>query len=202
MNNCGTAFVLAGFVLVSSQVLAQANVESVHFAGGGCPPSSLNPKLVDSDKDGRPDGVTFRFSNKYTARQGPGISITERRKNCNINLLLTQRPGFQYSIADATHTGTVKVPGNVKAWQRTTYLFPLQPSGTVRKQTVLPGPYAKPYRRKDTLGVKDQLWSPCGLNVPLSIRTQVYLDGSASLQANATLDLLKVQLKWRRCPPT
>jgi hypothetical protein len=39
-----------------------------------------------------------RRSNKYVASIGPGVAVTDNRKNCQLNIDLEYHGGFQYSI--------------------------------------------------------------------------------------------------------
>jgi hypothetical protein len=216
------SLLLAATALVSGQAFAVYNAnanmnppvpitdQSVHitdlnFNGTGCRNggSDATGRLYDTNNDGLPDQFEVLFST-YIAEQGPDVSPAQRRKNCNMTVQLFLPQGFQFSIANVLYLGFADLPGGVSGTQRSEYEF-INLSNRVRLQTLINGPYTDNYRREDVLGVASRVWSPCGTNAPLSIRSEVFLTGPRSLPASMTLDQVtgKVTqiygLTWKRC---
>ena len=59
----------------------------------------------------------------YIASLGPGIAVTENRKNCQLNLDVKYPAGFQYSIFSADYRGYAKLDAGVTGVQKSTYYF-------------------------------------------------------------------------------
>jgi hypothetical protein len=59
----------------------------------------------------------------YVASIGPGVSATENRKNCQLNLDLQYPSGFQYSIFATTFRGYTAMDAGVSGVQKATYYF-------------------------------------------------------------------------------
>jgi hypothetical protein len=178
-------------------------IMNLNFAGSGCNPEDSDAALYDANLDGLPEQFVVYFSN-YVAQQGPGLTIAERRKNCNIGVQLHLPYGYQFSIANVRYLGYAEIPYGVRGRQKSTYEFPFY-SNAVTMQTLLHGPFSGNYSRQDNLGITSIVWSPCGMNAPLNIRTQVALEGSMYPMAMLTTDQIdgRVQqvygLTWRAC---
>ena len=66
--------------------------------------------------------VTLIFD-AYIASIGPGISITENRKNCQLNVELLYPGGFQYSVLSADYRGYAAVQKGITGTLKSTYYF-------------------------------------------------------------------------------
>ncbi len=197
-------FLGAFAVLCYQQAYAdETYIMSLNFAGSGCNPADSSADLYDVNMDGLPDQFVIYFSN-YIAMQGPGLTIAERRKNCNVGVQLHLPFGYQFSIANVRYIGYADLPYGVRGRQKSTYEFPFY-SNSVTLQSLIYGPYSGNYQRQDNLGISSVVWSPCGMNAPLNIRTQVALEGSMYPMASLTTDQMdgRVQqvygLTWRAC---
>lgn len=60
---------------------------------------------------------------QYVASQGKGISVTESRKNCQLNIALLYPSGFQYSVFSADYRGYAALDKGVNGTQKSTYYF-------------------------------------------------------------------------------
>jgi hypothetical protein len=66
--------------------------------------------------------VTLIFDS-YIASTGPGISVTEQRKNCQLNVDLQYPGGFQYSILSADYRGYAAIQKGITGTLKSTYYF-------------------------------------------------------------------------------
>ena len=196
---------LAGTVSVSGRALASDPVfiKSLNFLGSGCTNNDSISQLDDTNNDGLPDQFTIFFSN-YIAFSGPGSTPLDWRKNCNINVGLHLPQGFQFSIADVHYTGFAQLPYGVSATQQSTYQFVFF-SRPITLSTTQKGKFEGNYDLYDTLGLASLVWSPCGADAPLNIRSQLFLSGALTYPAQVTTDQIDgrvkqvFQFKWRKC---
>jgi len=66
--------------------------------------------------------VTLIFD-AYIASIGPGISVTEQRKNCQLNVALDYPGGFQYSVMSADYRGFSAIDKGITGTLKSTYYF-------------------------------------------------------------------------------
>lgn len=92
-------------------------IESINYAGTGCPAGSVATSLTD-DKT----LLTLAFD-KYTAQSGPHIQPVENRKNCQLTLKLKYPHGFQYSIFTADYRGFAAIKKGSTGTCKSTYYF-------------------------------------------------------------------------------
>lgn len=59
----------------------------------------------------------------YIASIGPGIAVTEQRKNCQLNVDIQYPGGFQYSILSADYRGYSAIQKGVTGTLKSTYYF-------------------------------------------------------------------------------
>ena len=178
---------VAGLALAPAAAQAQdpnpneVYVQSITYGGTGCPTGSIGNSFSNDRKT-----FTLIFDS-FIASSGPGVPVTENRKNCQINVNLHLPQGFSYSVANYDYRGYVGLPAGVQAEQKSTYFFQgdtKQASGGSR----FTGPVNKDYLVRDTLGLAALVWSPCGRTVPLSINAQVRITGNTSQAAQITTD--------------
>jgi hypothetical protein len=195
------ALALAGPLLIAAPALAdtdRVSIRSLNFAGSGCAPQgSLTGRLVDFDQDGFPGSLSLGFSS-YVARQGPGVSIVERRRNCNLVLSLNLPRGWQYAIRSVRYHGVASLPRSVSGLQQSTYQYPFA-SHAATLEATLQGPLMARFQRQDRLQPPEWVWSPCNQATPLNLRTQVLLTGPRSQFASLRAARHSYGLVWRRC---
>jgi hypothetical protein len=66
--------------------------------------------------------VTLIFDS-YIASIGPGISVTDSRKNCQLNVDIRYPGGFQYSILSADYRGYASLQQGISGTLKSTYYF-------------------------------------------------------------------------------
>jgi len=177
----------------------EVHLKSISYGGTGCPQGSVGSSFSD-------DRTSFTLLfDAFVASSGPGVAVTEGRKNCQLALNIHVPNGFSYSVATFDYRGYVQLPAGVSAEQKSTYYFQgeqLQASGATR----FAGPVAKDYLSRDTIPLAAMVWSKCNKVVPININAQVRLLGAGpGKQAQITTDSIdgKVQhilgLQFRKC---
>ena len=89
----------------------------VTYGGTGCPQGSV-AYVISEDAT----YMTLIFD-QYVASMGKGITLTESRKNCQLNVDLLYPSGFQFSIFSADYRGFVALDKGVTGTQKSTYYF-------------------------------------------------------------------------------
>jgi len=211
---------LAGAMLVPGQASARSgpvraaadkvSIVKVTYLGSGCTLNDSVSELDDVDQDGLPDQFSIFYS-KYIAHSGPGTNASDWRKNCNINVTLHLPQGFQFSIFQAHYAGFTDLPLGISGTQISSYTFTFHP-GTATLHSTWNGPIQQNYDFTDTIPFDSLVWSPCGLEAPLNIKTQIFLSGSTQQLisdpgALITTDQIDGRVKqifgfhWRACQP-
>ncbi|KAK4205526.1 hypothetical protein QBC40DRAFT_249127 [Triangularia verruculosa] len=177
----------------------EVTIAGLAFAGSGCPAGTVSGQL-SSDLT----TITLLYAN-FVAQAGQGISASNYRKNCQLNVKIKYPQGYQFSVFKADYRGYAQIPAGDTGTCKATYYF----SGDSKQITstlTLKGPYDDNYLKTDTFGVESTVWSPCGLEGLLNINSEVRLSPMdavkpALLTVDST-DLKFVQkhyLQWQKC---
>jgi hypothetical protein len=59
----------------------------------------------------------------YVASLGPGVAVTENRKNCQLAVDIQYPGGFQYSILSADYRGYASIEKGITGTLKSTYYF-------------------------------------------------------------------------------
>jgi len=178
----------------------QVTINSIHYGGSGCPQGSVSTFISD-------DKSTFTMIfDSYIAQIGPGISIQNARKNCQINVDIHYPGGYQFSIYKQDYRGFANLDAGVSGTQKATYYFSGS-SSQASTQTNFRGPQNKDYLITDQVPFDSNVWSPCGRDGALNINTQVRVDngGDGRRQGQLTTDSIdgkviwKLGMSWRKC---
>jgi hypothetical protein len=180
---------------------AKVFVAGITYGGTGCPSGTVSTALSS-------DRTTFTMIfDKFVASSGPGVPVTEQRKNCQVNVDLRYPNGWSYSIVSVDYRGYAQLPAGVSATQKANYYFAGQ-TQQVSSESVFNGPYDNDYLSSDKIPISAYIWSPCGAISRGNVNAQVRLSGNAaalSRGAQVTVDSIdgKVKqiygLQWRRC---
>jgi hypothetical protein len=92
-------------------------IKSFTYAGSGCPVGS-----VANATDAAKDVLTLIYSN-YVASIGPGTTVTDHRKNCQVNLDVHYPQGWQFSLFSVDYRGFEDLEKDVTGKQSATYYF-------------------------------------------------------------------------------
>jgi len=177
-------------------------VRGINVIGSGCPLNEFNEPsaAVNISEDAQAFTVAF---DRYVAEQGPGIALSESRKNCNLTIDLHIPQGWQYSIFNVTYQGFTNLDPGLQALLRTQYRF--QGGRAVILSDSLRGPAARDYSIEHKLGVESLVWSNCNERKSLNIATSVALLGSMNKRGLMTVDTIDgvfrqvYGIQWRRC---
>ncbi|KAH9861035.1 hypothetical protein IAQ61_010771 [Plenodomus lingam] len=174
-------------------------IKSVGYGGTGCPQGTVSSTIL-----GHRDTVTLIFD-EYVASIGPGIAVTEQRKNCQLNIALDYPGGFQYSILSADYRGYASIQKGVQGTLKSTYYFSGQTDQTSTAYT-FEGPITQDYLKHDEADSTSVVWSPCGQAGVLNINSQVRLTSSnpaaTGLLTTDSTDLKFTQVvyvQWQKC---
>jgi hypothetical protein len=109
-------------------------IQNVGYGGTGCPQGSVSTIFS-------PDLTTLTMIfDSYVASLGPGIAVTESRKNCQLNLDVRYPAGFQYSIFSADYRGYAKLDADVTGVQKSIYYFSGQSEQASYLTSISPAP--------------------------------------------------------------
>jgi len=189
----------SSLVARTSPPASQVFINSISYGGTGCPQGTLSQYLSA-------DRQTFTLIfDQYVASIGPGITIDQSRKNCQLNIDLQYPAGFQYSVFDTVYRGYVNADPGVTARQQSTFYFSGQ-SAQVSTGTNFAGPKDGDYEVTDDLPLSSVVWSPCGASAALNINSQVRLTANkTSEQGYITDDSIDgkitfiVGVQWQKC---
>lgn len=180
----------------------QVWVESINYAGTGCPAGSVAQSLYS-------DNTAFSLLfDQYVAQAGPGIAPAYNRRNCSINLKLHVPQGWSFTVATFDYRGFVQTDSRVTATQKSTYYFPGSLSQASAETTFRNEYSGRDYVVRDTLLATNQVWSRCGETRPMTINSQVRVDNSRNRSGGGQLTTDTIEgtfetiygIQWKRCP--
>jgi hypothetical protein len=183
--------------------LGDVTIESVNYAGTGCPAGTASVSLSDDKSN-----VVLAFDS-YVASIGPGIAVTESRKNCALNFNIKYPPGWSYTIYETDYLGFVGLDEGVTATQKSTYFFSSKAKNTFEGQSFWTGPISEDYQFTDTFDAAAVVLSPCDSKTnTLNVNTQIRLDNSRAKTGSGliTTDTITgkvtqlLGIAWFACP--
>jgi len=174
-------------------------IESITYGGTGCPQGTVEESISD-------DRETFTLIyDQFVASKGPGVPITESRKNCELSIALHVPQGFSYSIVNLENRGYVQLDANMTSTAQSAFHFAGRTKSVDFKLDFV-GPVAKDYMTLNRVKVRDHVWSSCNATEALIINTQVLIEGGgANSQGQMTVDSTdgkiehKFGIMWKRC---
>jgi len=172
--------------------LATAFVQSLSYGGSGCPQGSVGQALNPSQ-----DTFTLVFD-QFVASTGPGIPVTEARKNCQLNVNVSAPAGWAWRLVGLDVDGFVRLPEGMEAQMKTTAFL----GGNVgTAEDEFAGPLSDSYELTQDVMQGTSQWSSCDGGVtPLNLNTQIRITTPASgTSALATVDAIGGHIAWRQC---
>jgi hypothetical protein len=182
---------------------SKVTFDAIIYAGSGCPAGSV-ANIANDDRT-----LLTTIFDSFIASVGPGVAVTENRKNCQMTLNIHYPGGFQFSIFEADYRGYAQLDADVTGLQKSTYYF----SGST-SQATLQTPFKGPENGQDytiTNKLEDSslVWSPCGEEGLLNINAQVQVNtqpgASSTAAGQLTVDSVDTKVtqiysvQWRPC---
>ncbi|KAJ9131622.1 hypothetical protein NKR23_g11653 [Pleurostoma richardsiae] len=182
----------------------EIQIQSASFSGNGCPQGTVSTS-ISPDKT----VITFGFDS-FQTYIGPGISPTEKTKNCQLHLSLKYPGGFQFAIVDSTYHGYAQLDKGVTGTFYSTYYFSQDASATTTTQTSIQGggiwADGQVYTKQDQVPTASVIWAPCGANGILNINNRIALTSTNSSASGQVTDddatvafTQQLHLSWRAC---
>ncbi|MDI6097468.1 DUF4360 domain-containing protein [Actinoplanes sp. NEAU-A12] len=174
-------------------------IELVAMAGSGCAPGTADVAVS-------PDNTAFTaiYSN-YLAQAGPGVPVTENRKNCQLNVLVHVPHGFTFAIAKVDYRGYGFLQRGAVAQQRANYYFQGMTQGSYANHPIS-APLDDNWIATDAVPVAAQVFRPCGELRNLNINTELRVaKGTSTDVSYLTMDSTDGSIEtiyhfsWRRC---
>jgi hypothetical protein len=199
----------------SAQVIpSSVTVRSITYGGTGCGQGTLN---ITVQKNGQVLGLDF---SDMVALIGPNVDVTNNRKDCQINFDLLYPAGFQYQVLSSDFHGYAYLDSGVTGTVQSTYYYSgstdqvCSLSSVVRirilkmltrlqdvQSATITGPVNAHYTKHDDEGIL--IWSPCGTEAMLNVKSSVALTGSGSGALTQDKTSAKfttyVNLRWQQC---
>ncbi|GAB3796062.1 DUF4360 domain-containing protein [Micromonospora zhanjiangensis] len=165
--------------------------------GSGCAPGTA--RVI-----GNPDktGFRIRYSN-FVAEAGDGADPTDRRKNCQVGVLVGVPSGWTFAIAEAEYRGRARLAAGATGLQRTNYYWQGSSAGSSTEETFA-GPVNQFWETSDVAHV--QVYVPCDQQRVLNINTELRVDAGSS-KARSSMSMMSSEgdvdtlfnFNWVRC---
>ncbi|MDR6321192.1 DUF4360 domain-containing protein [Actinoplanes couchii] len=154
-----------------AQAAPAITVEVIAANGSGCAPGTAS---VVPNADGTGFRVRYR---DFTASAGGSADIVDRRKNCQLGVLVSIPDGWTIAIASANYRGRAALKSGATALQRTSYYWQ-GASATERKDVTFTGPYNGLWTTWDVAPV--MTYAECGSQSVLNVNTELRVDAGTS----------------------
>ncbi|WP_083971399.1 DUF4360 domain-containing protein [Actinoplanes awajinensis] len=150
---------------------ARITVEVIAASGSGCAPGTAS---VYSNGDDT--GFRVRY-NDFVAAAGGDADVVDRRKNCQLGVLVTVPDGWTIAIASANYRGRANLKSGASALQRTSYYWQGS-SATERKDVTFSGPWSGLWTTWDVAPVLT--YTECGAQSVLNVNTELRVNAGSS----------------------
>jgi hypothetical protein len=145
--------------------------EVVAANGSGCAPGTATV-VANSDRT----GFRIRYHD-FVAEAGGSAAPTDRRKNCQIGVVVSVPAGWTFAIAEAEYRGRARLAGGATGLQRTNYYWQGS-SVNSRTEESFAGPLNGYWDTEDVAPVL--VYVPCAEQRVLNINTELRVDAGAS----------------------
>ncbi|KAG8159676.1 hypothetical protein KVR01_010313 [Diaporthe batatas] len=192
-------------LLVPALAAAQdITISKVQYSGNGCPQGTVSTS-ISSDKT----VVTLGFDG-FQTYIGPGTSIKDRTKNCQIHLTLSYPAGYSFAVVDSTYHGYAQLEAGVTGTFFSQYYFSSDASNTCTTQSSIAGggvwADGQVYTKQDVVPTPNYVKSKCGQTEILNVNNRVALSSTDTnafgqlTDDDATVDVSQqVHIAWFKC---
>lgn len=172
--------------------------KDIQIAGPGCPNDSTNVTAELIEEENSLVGFKINY-NELIVAKGPNSDGKKSRIFCNVAIPLKYTEGFQYSLGTYEMDGVISKPVGVGGTHESSVEFRGQNKKFVTikkfdKEEAFSGPYK-------TASTTDEVWSDCGSQIPVNIKTTIRLTGSSEVDSVLVIkdSSSELILKWRKC---
>jgi hypothetical protein len=171
--------------------------EVIAANGSGCAPGTA-AVIANGDKS----GFRIRYYD-FVAEAGGSADPTDRRKNCQVGVLITVPAGWTFAIAEAEYRGRARLSSGASALQRTNYYWQGSSANSSTEET-FSGPFNGYWDTSDVAPVL--IYTPCSAQRVLNINTELRVDAGASA-SRSTMSMRSSEgdvdtlfnFSWTRC---
>lgn len=175
----------------------RVTAEVIAANGSGCAPGTA-AVIANPDKT----GFRIRYHD-FVAESGGSADPTDRRKNCQVGVLVTVPAGWTFAIAEAEYRGRARLSAGATALQRTNYYWQGSSANSSTEETFA-GPYNGYWNTSDVAPAL--VYTPCSEQRVLNINTELRVDGGTSparsvmsmRSSEGDVDTL-FNFSWRQC---
>ncbi|MEG3633640.1 DUF4360 domain-containing protein [Micromonospora palythoicola] len=175
-------------------------IDLVAMAGSGCRPGTADVAVS-------PDNTAFTtIYSDYLVQAGPGIPVTDGRRNCQLNVLVHAPAGYTFAIVKVDYRGYGLLNPGAVASARANYYFQGMTQSTFSNHPI-PAPLDDNWMVTDEVPIASVVWHPCGELRNLNINTELRLSRGRSTDTNfLTMDSTDgsiqtmYHLAWQPCP--
>ncbi|WP_341720081.1 DUF4360 domain-containing protein [Micromonospora sp. FIMYZ51] len=178
----------------------QVVIDLVAMAGSGCRPGTADVAVSPDNK-----AFTTIYSD-YLVQAGPGISVTEGRRNCQLNVLVHVPNGYTFAIVKVDYRGYGLLNRGAVANQLANYYFQGMTQTTTTNHRIA-APLDDNWLITDEVPIASAVWHPCGEVRNLNINTELRLSrGTSTGTSFLTMDstdgsiTTMYHLAWAACP--
>ncbi|MEZ4741498.1 MAG: DUF4360 domain-containing protein [Bdellovibrionota bacterium] len=191
---------LTSFLALADPNPGEVYINNIVYGGTGCPMGTV---AGDISTDGKAFTLLF---DEYAAEIGPGVPYQERRKHCQLTVNIHVPNGWSYTLFDVDFAGFVDLERDTKGTLKSVYYFEGQRSNDATFVVSGNGPLTSDYHVKNSLDIDNFVWSPCGVNRALNVKTSIDVQAlRPGRSALATVDSIDGEfthvygIRWRRC---
>ena len=148
-------------------------IEQVTYNGSGCAYGGADVQLEATE-----NSFTLYFG-KFTAQVGPGFSLADSRKNCQVNLTMHVPEGYTYAISSIEQHGYAQLTAGARALLRTSFYYSGQ-AATSSVTRVIGSPLHDSWDNVEEIEEEALLWAPCDVKRNLNINTSLRVSHGTS----------------------
>ncbi|MFY1694657.1 MULTISPECIES: DUF4360 domain-containing protein [unclassified Solwaraspora] len=175
-------------------------IELVAMAGSGCEPGTADVAVS-------PDNTAFTtIYSDYLVQAGPGIPVTDGRRNCQLNVLVHVPAGYTFAIVKVDYRGYGLLEPGAIATQMANYYFQGMTESTSTNHPIA-APLDDNWVVTDEVPIGSVVWHPCGELRNLNINTELRLTkGTSTGESFLTMDSTDGSIEttyhmaWQPCP--